>query len=151
MALMGLVVLLGITISADAQIDREKQFNLDNGVAIHGYDPVAYFVEHKAVKGSKKFAVKADGIVYYFSTDDHKQSFLKDIKRYEPQYGGWCAYAMGETGEKVEVDPETFKVADGKLYLFYNKFFNNTLPKWNTDERTLKEKADKNWTRITNH
>ena len=61
---------------------------------------------------------------------------------------GWCAYAMGAKGEKVEVDPETFKIVDGKLYLFYNKFFNNTLESWNKDEARLRSNADKNWSKI---
>ncbi len=64
---------------------------------------------------------------------------------YEPQYGGWCAYAMGNSGEKVEVDPETYKIVDGKLYLFYNKYFTNTLKSWNKDEAKLKSKADESW------
>jgi hypothetical protein len=55
---------------------------------------------------------------------------------------------MGSTGEKVEVDPETFKIVNGKLYLFYNRYLNNTLTKWNKDERNLQTKADQNWTRI---
>jgi YHS domain-containing protein len=143
------MILMGCVINGKAQDNRSAAFNLDDGVAIQGYDPVAYFTEHKAVEGSKKYSAKAEGVTYYFSSDEHKQTFLKDFKRYEPQYGGWCAYAMGETGEKVEVDPETFKVVDGKLYLFYNKFFNNTLPKWNANEKSLKEKADKNWTQLT--
>lgn len=66
-------------------------------------------------------------------------------EKYEPEYGGWCAYAMGESGEKVKIDPETFKIVNGKLYLFYNFFFNNTLKDWNIDEKHLKLKADKNW------
>jgi hypothetical protein len=55
---------------------------------------------------------------------------------------------MGATGEKVEVDPETFKILDGKLYLFYNKYFNNTLKSWNKDEATLKTKADASWAKF---
>jgi len=55
---------------------------------------------------------------------------------------------MGESGEKVEVDPETHKIAEGKLYLFYNSFFNNTLPKWNKDEKNLKAKAERNWSKF---
>ena len=55
---------------------------------------------------------------------------------------------MGASGEKVEVDPETFKIIDGKLYLFYNKIFNNTLKSWNKDEANLKQKADANWKKI---
>jgi hypothetical protein len=60
----------------------------------------------------------------------------------EPAYGGWCAYAMGSTGEKVSVDPKTFKIVNGRLNLFYNRFFNNTLDDWNKDEVNLKKKAD---------
>jgi len=109
---------------------------------------VAYFTEHKAVKGKKQYAVDAEGVTYYLSSQANKDLFLKGYKTYEPQYGGWCAYAMGSTGEKVEVDPETFKITDGKLFLFYHTWTNNTLPKWEKDERDLKTRADKNWETI---
>jgi len=143
------VVVLAVASSvAFAQTDlRTKQFNLDDGLAIEGYDPVAYFSQ-KAVKGKKEFSHKHDGATYYFSTAANRDMFIKNPGNYEPQYGGWCAYAMGATGEKVEIDPETFKIADGKLYLFYHSFINNTLPKWNSDETSLKQKADKNWKAI---
>lgn len=125
---------------------RKAQFNTDkNSVAVSGYDVVSYFTESKAVKGDKKFAANADGVLYYFSTQANKELFLKEYKKYEPQYGGWCAYAMGATGEKVEIDPETFKIVNAKLYLFYHSWVNNTLTKWNKDETNLKTKADKNW------
>jgi YHS domain-containing protein len=127
---------------------RVSNFNLDEGIAIQGYDPVAYFIENKAVKGKKEFAYKLDGVTYYFSSISNKNLFIGDHTKYEPQYGGWCAYAMGETGKKVEIDPETFKIKNEKLYLFYNRFFNNTLPKWNNDESVLKKKADENWKKI---
>ncbi|MEJ0033358.1 MAG: YHS domain-containing (seleno)protein [Bacteroidota bacterium] len=100
------------------------------------------------MKGEKDFSYAYDGVTYYFSSASNKETFIKSPKSYEPQYGGWCAYAMGANGEKVEIDPETFKVLDGKLYLFYNAFFNNTLPKWNKDEGSLKTKADNNWKTI---
>ena len=127
---------------------REKQFNLEKGIAIQGYDPVSYFTQNKAVKGDSKFAVKAEGVIYYLSSAANKELFLKDYKKYEPQYGGWCAYAMGATNEKVEIDPETFKLVNGKLYLFYHSFTNNTLTKWNKNETVLKTNADKNWSLI---
>jgi YHS domain-containing protein len=134
---------------AFAQSDiRVKQFNLEDGVAIQGYDPVAYFVQKKAIEGKKEFTYSKDGVIYYFSSAANKDLFAKNSANYEPQYGGWCAYAMGETGEKVEIDPETFKILDGKLYLFYNALFNNTLPKWNKAEADLKNRADKNWKSI---
>ena len=69
-------------------------------------------------------------------------------EKYEPAYGGWCAYAMGNSSEKVEVDPETFKIIGGKLYLFYNFYFNNTLKSWNKNETGLKTKADGNWNKF---
>lgn len=124
---------------------RSKQFNLERGVAIQGFDPVAYFTLQKAVEGNKKFATNFEGVTYYFASSSNKELFLKDPKKYEPQYGGWCAYAMGATGEKVEIDPETFKILNGKLYLYYHSWTNNTLLKWNRDEANLKSKAEKNW------
>ncbi len=134
-----------IGIAQDAA-KRTKEFNLDkNKVAIEGYDPVAYFTQNKAVKGKKALAVFTNGVLYYFSSSENKELFKKNYTAYEPQYGGWCAYAMGKDGDKVEVDPETFKIVNGKLYLFYNSFFNNTLKSWNKNEATLKANADQNW------
>jgi YHS domain-containing protein len=128
---------------------RTKHFNLEHQLAIQGYDPVAYFKQNAAVKGSKDLAVFYQGVTYYFSSAANKEEFKKNPAQYEPQYGGWCAYAMGSKGEKVVIDPNTFKITNGKLYLFYNKFFNNTLTSWNKDEAALKGKADVNWTNIS--
>jgi hypothetical protein len=128
---------------------RKKEFNISKeGIAIEGYDPVSYFSLHKAIKGKKEFSVNAGGIIYRFSGPEDQKIFKEDPSAYEPQFGGWGAYAMGSTGSKVEVDPETFKISDGKLYLFYNRFFNNTLKSWNKDEVNLKTKADINWAKI---
>jgi YHS domain-containing protein len=139
-----------LTISnAGAQTTRLKQFNLDGKLAIQGYDPVAYFKQHEAVKGKKEWAVSHQDVIYYFSSVANKEEFKKNPSLYEPQYGGWCAYAMGSKGEKVSVDPKTFKVTNGKLYLFYNRFFNNTLTEWNKDEKVLQTKGDANWKTIS--
>lgn len=134
--------------SQDVVKARKQQFNITDGLGIKGYDPVAYFTENKAVKGSKEHATVYDGITYYFSSAANHDAFKKDPAHYEPQYGGWCAYAMGKNGTKVEVDPGTFKILDGKLFLFYNQFLNNTLKSWNKDEATLHRQADNNWTRL---
>ncbi len=130
------------------QATRVAQFNIEKNVALQGYDPVAYFTQNNAVKGKKELAVAAEGISYYFSTAENKELFKKDYKKYEPQYGGWCAYALGAKGEKVEIDPETFKIVCGKLYLFFHSWTNNTLTKWNKDEANLKQKADASWTKF---
>jgi YHS domain-containing protein len=134
-----------LTANAQEAELRKKQFNLEKGIGISGYDPVAYFKVNKAVKGKKEFSVFADGVTYYFSSAENKEEFRKNYTKYEPQYGGWCAYAMGSDGTKVEVDPETFKIIDGKLYLFYNRLFNNTLKSWNKNEAALKTNAETNW------
>lgn len=143
-----LVLLLGISSTLCAQVtnsERVRHFNLEQKIAIQGYDPVAYFTSGKAIKGSAKIASTYLGVIYYFSSEANKKAFISNPSNYEPQYGGWCAFAMGDYGKKVEIDPETFKIVNGKLYLFYNAYFNNTLKSWNKDERNLKAKADKNW------
>lgn len=147
-ALLLFVALLTATSFAQTAAKRKAEFNLEKNVALQGYDPVAYFTQKKAVKGKSTIAATHEGVTYNFATQADKDLFLKNPDQYEPQYGGWCAYAMGATGEKVEVDPETFKIVNGKLNLFYNAFFNNTLKSWNKDEANLKAKADANWKKI---
>lgn len=126
-----------------------KHYNIEDNIALEGYDAVSYF-SNKAIKGNKKYSVISQGIMYYFMSETTKDIFAANPEKYKPQFGGWCAYAMGEKGEKVNVDPETFKIVDGKLYLFYNAYFNNTLKSWNKDEKNIKNKADLNWKKIFN-
>jgi YHS domain-containing protein len=139
-----------LTIVSSAQATKKiKALNVDSdNLALDGYDPVAYFKGKKAVEGERSITAVHEGVKYQFSSEANKNLFVAAPANYLPQYGGWCAYAMGAKGEKVEVDPETFKIVDGKLYLFYNKFFNNTLETWNKNEGTLKVNADKNWSKI---
>jgi YHS domain-containing protein len=149
--LTSLMASVGIFHQASAQTEgpkRTKHYNLEKNLAIGGYDPVAYFTQNKAVEGKKANTYTYQGITYYFVSPANLEAFKKEPAKYEPQYGGWCAYAMGETGEKVSINPETFKVLDGKLYLFYNKLFTNTLPKWNKDEVNLMKKADISWNKL---
>ncbi|MFZ1368741.1 MAG: YHS domain-containing (seleno)protein [Ferruginibacter sp.] len=129
----------------DAGALRKKHFNLVNNLALKGYDPVAYFTQKRAVKGSKDMALQHQGVIYHFSSVSNKDAFKTNPAKYEPEYGGWCAYAMGQNAEKVSVDPETFKILNGKLYLFYNRFLTNTLHEWNKNEAALKKNADANW------
>ena len=147
--IQALLLLLAFTTQAQDATVRTKQYNLESGLAIQGYDPVAYFTNYKAVKGSKAHALYHQGVTYYFVSNASKEVFKKDPSHYEPQYGGWCAYAMGAKGEKVSIDPKTFKIVDGKLYLFYNKLFNNTRTEWDKDETGLRSKADANWKKIS--
>ncbi|WP_337967456.1 YHS domain-containing (seleno)protein [uncultured Flavobacterium sp.] len=147
LVLFVLILVSGISF-AQNDAKRINQYNLENKVAIQGYDPVGYFNQGKAIKGKKEISASYQGVIYKFSSSENKDAFLKNPSKYEPQYGGWCAYAMGSAGEKVEINPETFKIIDGKLYLFYNAFFNNTLKTWNKEETKLKSQADTNWKNI---
>ena len=141
-----LISFFGMSISAQTVSKRASEFNLENKIAIQGYDPVSYF-KGKPSKGKKEIATTFEGVNYYFSSVANKEAFLKKPSGYEPQFGGWCAYALGSSGDKVEINPETFKILDGKLYLFYNAFFNNTLKSWNKNESGLMMKADANWSK----
>ncbi|AYB31576.1 YHS domain-containing (seleno)protein [Chryseolinea soli] len=148
-SLLIVLTVLVISVSAQKTADRKAQFNLaKSGLAIQGYDPVAYFVNNKAVEGKPEIAAVYNGVTYQFASTKNKEAFNANPAKYEPQYGGWCAYAMGSKGEKVEIDPQTFKIVDGKLFLFYNKLLTNTLPMWNKDETHLKTNADQNWTKF---
>lgn len=142
-----LILVSGVSF-AQNETKRINQYNVEHKVAIQGYDPVGYFNQGKAIKGKKEISVSYQGVVYNFSSGENKNAFLANPSKYEPQYGGWCAYAMGSAGEKVTINPETFKIIDGKLYLFYNAYFNNTLKSWNKDQNTLKTQADNNWKKI---
>lgn len=144
--LIALLSFLSLSIFAQTDFNiRKKHFNLDkNSLAIQGYDPISYF-EGKPAKGLAQFLVFYKGVQYYFTNTAHKDLFLKTPEKYEPAYGGWCAYAMGEYGDKVEIDPTSYKIVNGKLNLFYYSFINKTLNKWNTNEVNLKTKADINW------
>ncbi len=125
-----------------------QKYNIKKGVIASGYDVVNYF-NNKATKGNKDFSVKHDNVIFYFSTKKNKNIFKKNPEKYVPQYGGFCAYAIGKTGKKVSINPKTFEIRDGKLYLFYNSWGTNTLELWqNEGVKKLKEQADKNWIEI---
>lgn len=137
----------------DPNLKREtKDYNLPKTkVALEGHDPVAYFPEGggKAVKGSDKFAFTFRGVVYHFASQANLDRFKADPDKYEPAYGGWCAWAMRE-GDKVEIDPKAFIVKDGRLFLFYNGWLGDTRAKWQKGDHAAEAKsADGEWKKIS--
>jgi len=142
-----LLVVISFVVSAQSNDVRQKNFNIKKNIAIEGYDPVSYF-DSKPLEGDEKFQYSYKGITYQFVSAANLNKFKLNPGAFEPAYGGWCAYAMGESGEKVKVDPETYKILDGKLYLFYHFWGNNTLDAWNKNEKTLKATGDQNWKKI---
>lgn len=140
--------------AASASPRQEKRrdvshFNLDKrGLAIDGYDPVAYFPEGggKARKGSKKIQLTHRGVTYRFASKAHLELFEKNPDRFEPTYGGWCAYSMGSQGKKVDPSPKNFVVQDGRLYLFFKGWFGNGRKAWLKEgPEELRRKADTHW------
>ena len=126
----------------------DELLNLEKNKVARGYDVVSYIEDHTAERGDKEFSVTIDNVIYQFASEDHKTKFLNDPAKYELAYGGWCAYAMAD-GDKVNIDPKTFTIIDGKTYLFYNGFWGDTLKKWNEENPTeLKDRADKAWADI---
>lgn len=112
-----------------------------NKLAIGGYDVVSYFKVNKAQKGDKKNVVEYNGAKYYFASAENKKSFSANPEKYLPQCDGYCAWGIAEDKGKFPINPETFKIVDGKLYLFFNgphdgKIW-NSLDSWNKDEKRL--------------
>jgi len=142
-------VLLSITsiLFAQGEEVRKKNFNIKKNIALEGYDPVSYF-DRQPLEGKEELSTLYKGITYRFATSANLNKFNTNPEKYEPAYGGWCAYAMGATGEKVKIDPGTYKILDGKLYVFYNFWGNNTLTDWSKNEKELMIKGDQNWRKV---
>ncbi|GGB21240.1 YHS domain-containing (seleno)protein [Agarivorans gilvus] len=92
----------------------------ENDVAIHGYDPVAYFVNNKPVEGSAKYTATHEGAIYRFSSAENRDMFKANADKYAPQFGGYCAMGVA-LNKKLDVDPAAFYIKGDKLYLNLNK------------------------------
>ena len=134
--------------TANASGEAEN-LNFADEIALSGYDPVSYF-DDKPVKGIAQWTFKAiNGGIYIFASKDNLETFKAAPEEFLPAYGGWCAYAMLD-GDKMEVDPMTYKIVGDRLYFFYNGFWGVTLKKWNKklskiEEIALIGEADRDW------
>jgi hypothetical protein len=135
------VVLIAISVLPILAGGSADPVNKDGKVAIKGYDPVAYFAQGAAVKGSPKFAHEWMGAIWQFSSAANRDLFVKDPEVYAPQYGGYCAYGVSQ-GHTVSIDPEAWKIVDGKLYLNYSKSVQKT---WLGNIPGYIDQANKNW------
>ncbi|MDH4154476.1 MAG: YHS domain protein [Nitrospira sp.] len=115
-----------------------------NGLAIDGYDPVAYFTEQKPVKGSPEFRTDYHGVTFQFASAVHREAFITEPAKYAPQYGGFCAYGMAK-GYKAVIDPAAFTVVHEKLYLNYSE---SVRTRWLSDIPGYIQKADANWPEV---
>jgi len=135
---MFITVLLLLLIRAG---DCSASTSLQNGVAIKGYDTVAYFTAGKAVKGSASFTFPWHDMTWHFSSKENRDLFAASPEKYAPQYDGWCAWAMTESRLAV-TDPEVWKIVDGKLYLNCSQA---AYEKWSRDIPGHIKKADAIW------
>ena len=135
-----LLLTLGLALPAFAQ--TKTLLNLDKtGVAIQGYDPVAFFTDNKPVKGEPELAIKRDGALYYFASKERRELFKSDPAKYEPVFGGYCAYGVSK-GKLVEVDVDAFQIVNGRLLLQYSKGVRDD---FNKDTKGNLAKAESNW------
>jgi YHS domain-containing protein len=116
--------------------------NIDkNGLALQGYDPVAYFTDGKPVKGSPQFTASYKGATYQFASEKHKQLFEKSPAKYEPQFGGFCGYAAS-INKLAPIQVEYFQVLHDRLILQHNK---KAWDLWHKNVEGNLKKADSNW------
>ncbi|KAA1244208.1 YHS domain-containing (seleno)protein [Aquimarina sp. RZ0] len=140
-----IILFFGLTSVLTAQ---KIDYNTNKGFIAEGYDVISYF-DNEAIKGKSMYVATHDNVKYKFATKENLNKFKSNPEKFIPQYGGYCAYALGVNGEKVSINPKTYEIRDGKLYLFYNSWGVNTLTKWVEEgAETLKSKADINWQKV---
>ncbi len=142
--IMAVMVIISMN-SVHAQSVNTDENKLANG----GYDIVNYFVANTPARGSVEFSTKHNGAIYYFLNAENLKAFKASPNKYLPQFDGYCAFAVAKMNKKVPVNPETFRIDDGKLYLFYNDFWEgkpfNTIVPWLNNEGEMEKMAASNW------
>jgi hypothetical protein len=132
---------LGSVLAAEPAVVPAKR------MALQGYDPVSYFTNGRPEKGSPEFTAAFDDATYWFKSAEHRAMFAADPERYAPQFGGFCAISLTR-GEVVEPDPESWVIADGKLFMFGKKVG----PALFAERRASNiEKAAESWREVRKH
>jgi YHS domain-containing protein len=116
-----------------------------DGVALRGYDPVAYVTDGRPTKGTSDYKYEYKGSTFQFATEANRRSFIHDPAKYAPQFGGFCALGAAN-GYKVSTQPDAFAVVDGKLYLNHDV---NVLELWKMDVPGNITKAKRNWPKVS--
>lgn len=147
MKVLFLAITLFLGLSAlPALADTPVNTGTFGNTAIGGYDTVAYFEQGTPVKGDKKIVTEWNGAEWRFSSEENKQLFVANPEKYAPQYGGYCAYALGVTGDLVSTDPQAWHIQDGKLYLNYSL---KVREQWLLDKDNYITKANVKWSERT--
>jgi YHS domain-containing protein len=141
-----IVYLFAFILTAMSAICQKSPVYISAGSAIGGYDPVAYFMMSKPVKGLPAYTMDWQGAKWLFASQDNLNTFKLAPEKYAPQYGGYCAYGLAD-GHKASTEPDAWTISSGKLYLNYNK---DVQASWLKDKEGYIQKADKNWAEIKN-
>ena len=116
-----------------------------DGVALRGYDPVAYFVSSEPQKGQAQYSYEYKGSKFYFASEANRRAFMTTPDKYAPQFGGYCAFGTAQ-GYKVSTQPDAFAIVKDKLYLNYDKKVQGI---WRQDVPGNIAKAEKNWPEVS--
>lgn len=138
------VALLALVLAAPAVALSPVNKSLFGGVAIDGYDPVAYFTDGMPVEGNKAYSFEWNAATWRFASAAHRDLFAQAPEKYAPQYGGYCAWAVAQ-GSTADIDPEAWKIEDGRLFLNYSL---EVQKKWSADIPGNIAKADENWPKL---
>jgi len=139
--ILSLLLSLGTSLMA-----QQAEVFAPKGIAIRGYDAVAYFTESKPVKGEKTYQHQWKGASWHFSNEANLKKFKDQPQKYAPQFGGYCAYAVAK-GSTAPTDPEAWTVVDGKLYLNFSK---SVRKKWLAKQAQHIKQANQNWPGVLN-
>ena len=135
-AIRFVILVVVVLLATDLRVVSAGEYFERDGLAIGGYDPVAYFTEQKPVKGVPEFQS-----IHQFASAAHRDVFAAEPDKYAPQYGGYCAYGMAK-GYKAKIDPAAFSVIHGTLYLNYSDAVRT---RWLSDVPGYIQQADANW------
>jgi YHS domain-containing protein len=138
--IVGLLILMwSVGAFADVPVHEDRndaEYNMEFAVAINGYDPVSYFSEEGPVKGSEAISFTYGNVEYHFASEDNLQTFKGNPLKYEPTYGGYCAWAMSQ-GSKIGVKPLIYTISGNRLHLFFSKSakknFDADVPRYEVD------------------
>lgn len=114
------------------------------GLAVDGYDPVAYFTDGRPVEGSSEHQLEWNGARWRFASAEHRAAFEREPEKYAPAYGGYCAWAVANN-YTADADPEAWAIVGGRLYLNYSK---KVQVKWQEDVPGNIARADANWPKL---
>lgn len=140
------LLLAALTVTLLPPMAAAQAVFAENGVALRGHDPVAYFTEGRPVRGLPEHAANWGGATWHFASAENRAAFLADPEAHAPQYGGFCAWAVAQ-GYTAPIDPNAWQIVDGKLYLNYNARIQR---RWERDIPGFIAQADANWPGLAN-